>query len=94
MKMSLPLIILASLALAGCQSNPGGLTDQEYNSLSADRKAELRMEQESLNEERAMRIDEEVDRINRDSQQSHGWNHEARRDLDDAMKGKDLSGLK
>jgi hypothetical protein len=51
------------------------------------------MEQETLNEERSMRIDEEMDRYDRNSHQNN-WQNEAERDAADAMRGKDLSGLK
>ena len=60
------LIIAVGLALVGCQTvPPGGLSEEQFNSLSPDRQAELRMEQETVNEQRTQRIDEEVDRINR-----------------------------
>ena len=87
------LLIIATLATAGCQGNPGGLSDREFNSLSPDRKAELRMEQETLNEERTMRVEQEMDRYDRNSNQ-HDWQNEAERDAAEAMRGKDLSGLK
>ena len=91
MKYPIPLI-LAAVAVGGCQSNPGGLSDDEFNSLSPDRKAELRMEQQTLNEERSMHIEQQMDR-NRSYQQQHDYQHEAERDAAEAMKGKDLSGL-
>jgi PBP1b-binding outer membrane lipoprotein LpoB len=71
MKYRLSMLAVSALILGGCQGNPGGLNDYEYNSLSPDRKAELKMEQETLNENRMMRIDEEVDSINRDNDKHH-----------------------
>ena len=86
------LIVVTSIALGGCQGNPGGLSDAEFNRLSPDRKAELRMEQETLNEERTRRIEHEMDSYDRNS--SHNsLNDEARKDMNEAMRGKDLSGL-
>ena len=87
------IIILAIITLGGCNTNPGGLSDAEFNSLSPDRKAELRMEQETLNEERMMHSEQQMDRYQRNKGQ-HNWQHEAERDAAEAMQGKDLSGLK
>jgi len=50
------------------------------------------MEQETLNEERTRRIEHEMDSYDRNS--SHNsLNDEARKDMNEAMRGKDLSGL-
>jgi len=67
MNYRLSLLCASAILLGGCQSNPGGLSDEEFNSLPPDRKAELRMEQETLNEERSMHIDQEIDRMNRNN---------------------------
>jgi len=87
------VIILASLALGGCQGNPGGLSDREFERLSPDRKAELRMEQETLNEERSMRVDEQMDRYDRNSRDDD-LTRAAEREVEKDMRGVDLSGLK
>ena len=86
-------IILASLTLGGCQSNPGGLSDAEFNRLPADRKAELRMKQETLDEERSMRIEQEMDRYDRNSRQDN-FQQIGEDELKKDMRGVDLSNIK
>ena len=93
MNLRIPLLVIALVTLGGCNTNPGGLSDAEFNSLSPDRKAKLRMEQQTLNEERMMHSEHQMDRYERNKAQ-HDWQHEAERDAAEAMQGKDLSGLK
>ena len=54
--------IIGSLIITSCGMHPGGLSDEEWNSLSPSRRASLTMQQESLTERQI-----------HDSQQNAHW---------------------
>jgi hypothetical protein len=68
MPIRIPLLAIVLISLGGCNTNPGGLSDADFNALSPDRKAELRMEQQMLDEERMMHSEQQMDRYRRNHQ--------------------------
>ena len=59
--LSTAMVCSSALFLVSCVSmHPGGLSDEEWYSLSPEKRAKLELQQERLNEQRSRDIQQEV----------------------------------
>jgi len=82
-----------SVLLSSCSLHPGGLSDQEWNSLSPARRAELTMQQQALSERQYHDMQQDMHWQKMDKAQDN-WDREARKDANNAMRGYKKSNLK
>jgi hypothetical protein len=80
------LAAVSSIVIASCSFHPGGLSDEEWNSLSPARRAELTMQQQSLTERQVHDSQENSHWQKQDNNNGNKWDNEASKDLNNSYK--------
>ena len=73
--------VVSSVLITSCGFHPGGLSDEEWNSLSPSRRAELTMQQEALTERQVHDSQQSSHWQKEDNNYENKWDKEVRKDL-------------
>jgi len=88
------IAVVGSVLVSSCSMHPGGLSDQEWNSLSPARRAELTMQQQALAERQYHDMEQQMHWENQDKEEQQKWDREAKKDAEKAMKPYKKGSLK
>jgi len=78
--------VVSSFFIVSCGFHPGGLSDEEWNSLPPSRRAELTMQQEALTERQIHDSQQSSHWQNQDNNYENKWDKEARKDMNNALR--------